>query len=119
MNPAQFERLMAVLEEYAGNMPEEIAAAREQQIRAAGRNIWFAWAGEAAPGRPHYYRIQTAAFLVEFDDTQNHANHIHSVWRDFQGDFGTDLLAATTRTAIGVERPSALRSMVWLLARAR
>lgn len=38
------------------------------------------------------YRIQTLAFLIEYDDTQNNANHIHTVWRDFNGDFGVDLL---------------------------
>jgi TonB family protein len=43
-------------------------------------------------GDPHYYRIQGPTFLVEYDDTQNNANHIHSVWRDFNGDFGEDLL---------------------------
>jgi hypothetical protein len=42
---------------------------------------------------PHYYRIQTPAFLIEYDDTQNNANHSHTVWRDFEGDFGMDLLA--------------------------
>ncbi len=44
------------------------------------------------PGDPHYYRVQTPSFLIELDDTQDNANHIHSVWRDFNGDFGRDLL---------------------------
>jgi len=99
MNAKQFEALLALLDEYTGNMPEQIGQAREEQIRKAGRNIWFAWAGEAEPGRPHYYRVQAPAFLVEYDDTQNNANHIHSVWRDFTGDFGTDLLAEHYRTS--------------------
>src|SRR5262249_15844928 len=43
-------------------------------------------------GDPHYYRVQSPAFLIEYDNTQNNANHIHSVWRDFNGDFGEDLL---------------------------
>jgi len=54
--------------------------------------LHFAWAGSVEPGQGHYYRIQSPSFLVEFDDTQDNANHIHSVWRDFQGDFGLDLL---------------------------
>ena len=82
-----------------GNMPEQIAAARREQVRAAGRNLWFAWAGEAAPRRPHYYRVQAPTFLIEYDDTQDGANHIHSVWRDFDGDFGADLLALHYRTS--------------------
>ena len=92
MNSKQFEKLTALLEEYAHNLPDQIAAAREEQIRKAGKNIFFAWAGGVNRGDPHYYRIQSASFLVEYDKTQDHANHIHSVWRDFNGDFGLDLL---------------------------
>ncbi|HVN06206.1 MAG TPA: DUF3500 domain-containing protein [Bryobacteraceae bacterium] len=88
----QFDLLMALMEEYAHNMPEQIAQAREEQIRKAGKDIYFAWAGGIQKGDPHYYRVQTASFLIEYDDTQNNANHIHSVWRDFDGDFGLDLL---------------------------
>jgi hypothetical protein len=92
MNAKQFELLMVLLEEYARNMPDQIAEAREEQIKKAGKDIYFAWAGGVEKGEPHYYRVQTASFLIEYDDTQNDANHIHSVWRDFNGDFGVDLL---------------------------
>ena len=93
MTPQQFEKLLAVVAEYAGNVPGTLAAAREEQVRKAGRNLWFAWAGEEGRGRPHYYRVQGPTFLIEYDNTQNNANHIHSVWREFEGDFGRDLLA--------------------------
>jgi hypothetical protein len=73
-------------------MPDQIAESREEQIKKAGKDIYFAWAGGIEKGEPHYYRVQTASFLIEYDDTQNDANHIHSVWRDFNGDFGVDLL---------------------------
>ncbi len=92
MRQPQFDRLLAVLEEYARNLPDDMAQAREEQIRKAGRNLYFAWAGVKERGGPHYYRIQAPTFLVEYDNTQNNANHIHSVWRDFDGDFGLDLL---------------------------
>ena len=92
MTSAQFEKLRALLDEYAGNLPEQPAQYRSEQIQKAGRNIYFAWAGGIKPGEPHYYRIQTASFLIEYDNTQNNNNHIHSVWRDFTGDFGADLL---------------------------
>lgn len=92
MNAKQFETLTTLLEEYARNMPDQLAEAREEQIRKAGKDIYFAWAGGTEKGDPHYYRVQTASFLIEYDDTQNNANHIHSVWRDFNGDFGVDLL---------------------------
>jgi hypothetical protein len=92
MNAKQLDLLMALLDEYAHNMPEQIAQSREEAIRKAGKDIYFAWAGGVERGQPHYYRVQTASFLIEYDDTQNNANHIHSVWRDFDGDFGLDLL---------------------------
>jgi len=94
MSPRQYERLLALLEEYARNLPGDMAEEREERIRKAGRNLYFAWAGSEQRGGPHYYRIQAPEFLVEYDDTQNGANHIHSVWRDFTGDFGEDLLKA-------------------------
>ena len=99
MNLKQFALLMALLEDYARNMPEQIAESREEQIRKAGKDIYFAWAGGVEKGQPHYYRIQTPAILIEYDDTQNNANHIHSVWRDFNGDFGEDLLKIHYQTS--------------------
>ena len=57
-----------------------------------GRGMHFAWAGGFEPGEGHYYRVQTPHFLFEYDNTQNGANHVHAVWRQFDGDFGEDLL---------------------------
>ena len=99
MNAKQFDNLMALLEEYARNMPEQLAELREDEIRKAGKNIYFAWAGPGGKGQPHYYRVQAPTFLIEYDNTQNEANHIHSVWRDFNGDFGEDLLKAHYQTS--------------------
>jgi hypothetical protein len=63
------------------------------KLRHAGLDaIHFGWAGGVEPGEPHYYRVQGPTFLVEYDNTQHDANHIHTVWRDFDGDFGRDLL---------------------------
>lgn len=92
MNTRQFDALMALMEEYARNVPDELAEGRMAQINKAGRNIYFAWSGGINRGDLHYYRVQTPSFLIELDDTQDNANHIHSVWRDFTGDFGGDLL---------------------------
>ncbi len=92
MNANQFDALMALMEEYARNVPDELAEGRVAQINKAGRDIHFAWSGGINRGDPHYYRVQTASFLIELDDTQDDANHIHSVWRDLTGDFGEDLL---------------------------
>jgi hypothetical protein len=92
MNANQFDALMALIEEYVRNVPDELAEGRVSQINKASRNIYFAWSGGINRGDPHYYRVQTPSFLIELDDTQDNANHIHSVWRDFTGDFGQDLL---------------------------
>ena len=59
--------------------------------------ITFAWAGPDAPGRGHYYAIRGPRFLIEYDNTQNGANHIHAVWRDLADDWGEDTLAAHYR----------------------
>jgi hypothetical protein len=91
--------LMALLEEYASNVPEQLAQSRMEQIKKVGKNLNFAWAGVLERGGPHYYRVQSPAFLIEYDNTQNDANHIHSVWRDYNGDFGLDILKAHYQTS--------------------
>ena len=57
-------------------------------------DVTFAWAGPVEPGRGHYYAVRGPRFLIEYDNTQNDANHIHAVWRDLDNDWGEDLLAA-------------------------
>lgn len=89
----QQETLRKLIAVYVANMPQEIATARIEEIQKAGfEKIHFAWAGALKPGIGHYYRVQGPTFLIEFVNTQpdsagNPANHIHSVWRDMQGDF--------------------------------
>lgn len=92
LTPKQKEILGELVADYAGNFPAPIAGARLEQFRKSQANLYFAWAGGIERGEPHYYRIQSPIFLIEYDDTQNNANHIHSVWRDYEGDFGLDLL---------------------------
>ncbi len=92
--PAKQQTLLSrVIEAYTSNMEADIAAERLAKIRAAGMDkIRFAWLGETDKGKKHYYSVQGPTFLIEYDNTQNNGNHIHSVWRDFNGDFGRDLL---------------------------
>ena len=93
LNATQRDLLMKLIDVYTGLMAGDIAADRLAKIKKAGvEKIGFAWAGETERGKKHYYRIQGPTFLVEYDNTQNDGNHIHSVWRDFDGDFGRDLL---------------------------
>ena len=95
----QRELLQNLLDEYCNNVPEEVSQMREELIKKAAGNLYFAWAGGEQVGQPHYYRIQSPAFLIEYDDTQNNANHIHTVWRDIDGDFGLDLLKEHYQTS--------------------
>ena len=93
MNRQQGELLLDLIREYIFRYRNEIADADWKKIREAGwDNIHFAWAGSLEPGQGHYYRVQGPTFLLEYDNTQNDANHIHTVWRDFDNDFGIDLL---------------------------
>ncbi len=78
---------------YLFSMSTDLANARMKKIIAEDMDaLRFAWVGSTKSGVGHYYRVQGKTFLIEFDNTQNNANHIHSVWRDFNGDFGRDLL---------------------------
>jgi hypothetical protein len=93
MTPPQRDLLMKLIDVYTSKMADDIAADRKAKIQKAGQDkIAFAWAGETERGKRHYYRIQGPTFLIEHDNSQNNGNHVHSVWRDFNGDFGRDLL---------------------------
>ena len=93
MTSAQQGVLRQLVEEYAFRLRHELAENDLKRIESAGWDkVHFAWAGGTNPGEGNYYRVQGPTFLLEFDNTQNNANHIHTVWRDFQGDFGEDLL---------------------------
>jgi hypothetical protein len=87
MDAGQRELLGRLLEAYTGRVPEGLAPAPDLDA------VHLAWAGSLEPGRPHYYRLHGPGLLVEWDDTQDDANHAHSVWRDPDGDFGLDALA--------------------------
>jgi hypothetical protein len=93
MTDDQQKLLRELVAEYANRLRAELAENDLKRIAAAGWNkVHFAWAGAIEPGHGHYYRVQGPTFLLEFDNTQNNANHIHTVWRDLENDFGGDLL---------------------------
>jgi hypothetical protein len=99
MTPAQRDLLLKLVDVYTGYVAADIAAERTAKLKKAGvEKIAFAWAGETERGKKHYYRVQGPTFLIEYDNTQNDGNHIHSVWRDFNGDFGRDLLREHLRS---------------------
>ena len=94
MGNDQREILLALVHDYIDRMPDELAEIEMAKINERGiDNLHFVWAGGIERHQHHYYRIQGPRFLVEYDNTQNDVNHIHSVWRDPENDFGADLLA--------------------------
>jgi hypothetical protein len=93
LNPDQQKQLMRLIDEYLSNMPSKIADTRREKVMSEDlSDLYFGWVGAKSLGVAHYYRIQAKTFLIEFDNSQNNANHIHTVWRDFEGDFGRDLI---------------------------
>ena len=91
--------LTQIVDEYLHRMSDDEAKQRRDRLNKAGwNNVTFAWAGGLNKGDLHYYRVQGATFLIEYDNTQNNGNHIHSAWRDFNGDFGKDLIAEHYRS---------------------
>jgi hypothetical protein len=100
MSARQKEILRRLLAEYAAWMPPALASERLARIEKAGFDkLRFGWAGGIQRGEAHYYRIAGPTVLVEYDNSQNNANHVHSVWRDFSGDFGRDLLREHLKAA--------------------
>lgn len=88
MSADQQKLLGALITEYLRNMPEDVSAARRKGIEEAGMDkIQFAWWGQPDLNQRHYYRVQGPTFIIEYNNTQDKANHVHSMWRDLHGDF--------------------------------
>ncbi len=93
MKKEQAAHLIDLISLYANRLRPELADVEWKRLRQEGiEKIHFAWAGASERAQPHYYRIQGPTFVIEYDNTQNNANHIHSVWRNFTNDFGLDVL---------------------------
>lgn len=92
MTPAQRATLERLIEEYVHNFRPDLAGPALERIREEAGAIRFAWAGSRERGRGHYYRITGPTFIIEYDNTQDGANHVHCVWHDPERSFGRDLL---------------------------
>lgn len=95
MTAAQQQQLRDLIDVYIGRMPDGLVEREAAKVAADLLDtVHFAWAGSTEPGEPHYYRLQGPRLFAEYDNTQRAVNHVHTVWRDPQRDFGLDVLAA-------------------------
>jgi len=100
LSASQQKLLLDLVHEYTVQFRPDVAAQDLQKLEAAGfETLHFAWAGSIDRGQAHYFRVQSGSFVLEYDNFQNDANHVHSAWRDFDREFGTDLLGAHHQVA--------------------
>jgi len=106
MNAAEQKQLRRLVELYIGRLvPASAKDVWTRLDRAGFGKLRFSWAGSIEPGQKHYYRVHGPMLLIEYDNTQNDANHIHTVYRDLDRDFGGDVLRQHLAAAHGV-RPA-------------
>jgi hypothetical protein len=92
LNSAQEKLVVELIQSYLSSLPAAVSAPMFERITKAGLDkVRFGWAGSLEARRPYYWRLQGPSFLLEHDNSRNGATHIHSVWRDFEGDFGANL----------------------------
>lgn len=93
MTANQSKAFMELIAEYTDRHRDDLAASELAKIRKARKDqLYFGWAGSTKKGEAYYYRIQGPTFLIEAANVQNNANHMHTVWRDLENDFGRDVL---------------------------
>ena len=100
LTPAQQQVMDRLLAVYLNNYRQDLAQDLQRKVAQAGRGqLYFAWAGHREPlvGKAHYYRIHSPVLLIEYDNSQNKANHVHTVIRDLTNDFGEDALQSHYR----------------------
>jgi hypothetical protein len=95
LTAANQQLLLQLIGLYVHRYTKLFAEGMLKDIQKAGLDkLWFTWAGstEHVPGKPYYYRIQGPTIVIEYDNSQNNANHVHTVVRDLVNDFGGDML---------------------------
>lgn len=95
MTGTQRQQLRELIDVYIGRMPQGLVEREAAKVTGDLLDeVHLGWAGGTEPGEPHYYRLQGPRLLAEYDNTQRAVNHVHTVWRDPERDFGLDVLAA-------------------------
>lgn len=93
LQPPQQQLLKKIVYHHLDRMEKPVSQKSRQLLEKENwYEITFSWAGKTEKLKAHYYRIQGQYFLIEYDNSQNNGNHIHAVWREFEGDFGKDLI---------------------------
>ncbi|MEO7530080.1 MAG: DUF3500 domain-containing protein, partial [Sediminibacterium sp.] len=101
LSASQKQLMLQLINIYIHRFTQLFADDMLKEIQRAGlENLHFTWLGHTEPGvgHPHYYRVQGPTFIIEYDNTQNNANHVHSVLRDLKHDFGGDELLEHYKT---------------------
>lgn len=94
MSADQQDAVMSLIHYYVKRLKPAVAETEMETIKSYSlSDLYFCWAGGTEPGDAHYYRIQGPSFMIEYDNSQGGANHVHTVWRDPANDFGRDVLA--------------------------
>jgi hypothetical protein len=111
LDSEQQTNLLTVVDRFLERHPRPIALRLQQDVRDQGLDrVYFAWAGDTRPGTPHYFRIHTDRFLMEFVNAVASGNHIHSVLRDFKNDLGGDIITANHPNAFPATLPTGWES---------
>ena len=92
LNPSQQQKLLELVKVYTERFRPDLLNALNDTPQSEKDTMVFAWAGGFEKNQGHYYRIVTTNHLIEYDNVQKNAGHPHCVWREFDGDFGEDLL---------------------------
>ena len=93
LSAAQRNLVQEIINEYLGVAPASAANPALERVRQSNpASVRFGWSGSLEPNQRHYYRLQGPSFLLEYDNSRDSGTHIHSQWRDFEGDWGRNLL---------------------------
>lgn len=92
LDAPQKRLLLALVEEYVRNADSEAAERHLDAIQQVGLDqLHFSWRGPTNDVRsPFYYRIHGPRLIIEF--AVQEPNHVHTIMRDPQNDYGMDWL---------------------------